>query len=64
MNLFRFQSCEAEHSNLVDDMLPVMSGAFLFQTIHQLLPHLNDAVGHTMDLLQPAIMERKKIKNT
>lgn len=37
-----------------------MRGAFLFQAIRQLLPHLNDAVSHTMDLLQPALIDKKK----
>lgn len=27
--LIRFEACEAEHANLVDDMLPVVSGALL-----------------------------------
>lgn len=51
--LFGFESCEAEHADLVDDVLPVVRGALLLQTGHQLFPHLNDAVRHTMDLLQP-----------
>lgn len=51
--LFRFEASEAEHANLVDDMLPVLAGALLFQSSHQLLSHLNDAVRHVMDLLQP-----------
>lgn len=38
-----------------------MSGAFLLQAVHQLLPHLNDAVSHTMHLLQPKIIEKNKI---
>lgn len=41
-----------------------MSGAFLFQAIRQLLPHLNDAVSHTMDLLQPALIDKKNHKRS
>lgn len=37
-----------------------MSGALLLQAVHQLLPHLNDAVSHTMDLLQPKIIDKKQ----
>lgn len=53
--LLGFKACEAEHPNLVDDMLPVMGGTLLFQTCYQLFSHLNDAVSHPMDLLQPAV---------
>lgn len=55
LHLFRFEASEAEHSDLVDDVLPVAGGAFLLQAIHQLFPHLNDAVRHAVHLLQPLI---------
>lgn len=58
--LFWLESCEAKHPDLVDDVLPVVGGAILFQTSHQLLSHLDDAVSHTMDLLQPG---HKKQRN-
>ncbi len=58
--LFRFEACEAEHPDLVDDMLPVVGGALTFETSHQLLSHLNDAVSHTMDLLKPRMNEGQK----
>lgn len=58
--LFGFEACEAEHPNLVDDVLPVVGGALLLQTCHQLLSHLNDAVSHTMDLFQPVINSNKR----
>lgn len=62
--LIRFEACEAEHPDLVDDMLPVVSGALLLQTGNQLFSHLNDAVSHTVDLLQPGINDSgvKQIK--
>lgn len=44
---------EAEHANLVGDMLPVFGGALLSEVSYQLLPHLDDAVGHTVHLYQP-----------
>lgn len=53
--LIRFEACEAEHADLVDDVLPVVSGALLLQTGNQLFSHLNDAVSHTVDLLEPGI---------
>lgn len=57
--LFGFEACEAEHPNLVDDVLPVVGGALRFQTSHQLLSHLNDAVSHSMDLLQPGMNDNR-----
>ena len=51
--LFRLEACEAEHAYLVDYMLPVVSGALTLQVGCQLLPHLDDAVGHAVDLPQP-----------
>lgn len=57
--LFGFEACEAEHPDLVDDVLPVCGGALLFQTIRQLFSHLNDAVSHTMNLLQPGIKDSR-----
>lgn len=53
MYLFWFEACEAEHANLVDDVLPVVGGALLLQPSRELLPHLDDPVGHAVDLLQP-----------
>lgn len=57
--LLGFEACEAEHPNLVNDVLPVVSGALLFQTSHQLLSHLYDAVRHAMDLLQPGVNDSR-----
>lgn len=53
--LLGLQACEAEHPNLVGDVLPVVRGALLFQSGHQLLPHRNDAFGHRIHLLQPTV---------
>lgn len=61
--LFWLESCEAKHPDLVDDVLPVVGGAILFQTGHQLLSHLDDAVSHTMDLLQPGHKKNKEMHN-
>ena len=51
--LRRSHSCEAEHSNLVGYVLPVLAGAFLRQSFLQLLAHQNDAVGHQLHVAQP-----------
>ena len=52
-HLLWFESGEAEHADLVDDMLPVVRGPFLLEIGLQLLPHLNDAAGHAVDLPKP-----------
>lgn len=59
VHLLRFEACEAEHPNLVGDVLPVVGGAFVFQTSHQLFSHLNDAICHAVHLLQPVIKRNR-----
>lgn len=59
VHLLRFEACEAEHPDLVDDVLPVVGGAFVFQTSHQLFSHLNDAICHAVHLLQPLIKRNR-----
>lgn len=51
--LLRFESREAEHSDLVSDMLPVVSGALLLKVRNKHLPHPNDTGGHAFHLLEP-----------
>lgn len=58
--LFGFEAREAEHPDLVNDVLPVVGGAVLLQTCHQLFSHLNDAVSHAVDLLQPTVKNKQK----
>lgn len=60
--LIGLEACEAEHANLVDDMLPVAGRALLFQVGHQVLSHLDDAIGHAMNFLQPE-SERWRVEN-
>lgn len=51
--LLRFESREAEHSDLVSDVLPVVSGALLLKVRNKHLSHPNDTVGHAFHLLEP-----------
>jgi len=52
-HLLLIEPCEAEHANLVGDVLPVVAGAFPLQIGDQVRPHGDDAVGHELDLLEP-----------
>lgn len=61
--LFGFESSEAEHPDLIDDVLPVLGGALLLQTGRQLFSHPNDALSHFFDLTQPG-MNKIKSGNT
>lgn len=61
--LFRFEAREAEHPNLIDDVLPVVGRALFFQSRLQLFSHLNDAISHTVDLLQPTSQKHSSLNN-
>lgn len=52
-NLLRLETSEAEHANLVSNVLPVVSGALLFKVRYKHLPHLNYTVCHVLHLNQP-----------
>lgn len=52
-DLVRLEPCEAEHANLVNDVLPVTTGSFFSQTSHQFLSHCDDSVCHSFHFSQP-----------
>ena len=52
-HLSRRHSREAEHSDLIGDVLPVLGRSLLGQPLLQLLPHQDDAVGHQLHVTQP-----------
>lgn len=58
-NLLRLKSSEAEHADLVSNVLPVVSGALLFKVRDKQLPHLNYAVCHAFYLNQPIKQQNK-----
>lgn len=52
-DLVRLEPCEAEHADLVNDVLPVTTGSFFSQTGHQFLSHCDDSVSHSFHFSQP-----------
>jgi len=52
--LVNFKSSEAEHANLISDVLPVMLRAFWLQVVDKLRSHWDDAIGHSLHVLQPS----------
>lgn len=44
---------EAEHADLVSDVLPIAARALLGQVVLQHGAHRDDAVGHSLHVLQP-----------
>merc|ERR1712059_85750 len=46
-------SSETEHSDLVSDVLPIVTGSLLSKTLLELCPHGNDPVGHPLHIHQP-----------
>merc|ERR1719206_1086324 len=48
---------EAEHSNLVSDVLPVVRAALLSKSFPQGCPHTDDPVRHSLHVLHPFLPE-------
>lgn len=60
LDLSGIHASEAEHADLVSDVLPVAAGAFLGQVFLQHGAHRDNAIGHTLDVLKPKkIMSNK-----
>ena len=57
--LLGLHASEAEHADLICDMLPVVRGSLSGQTILELLPHGNNAVSHTLHITQPLLSESR-----
>ena len=53
-------SCEAEHANLVGDVLPVPGGSLLSKTIPKTLSHSDDAISHPLDIYKPLLSKKKR----
>lgn len=52
------QACEAEHADLLGDVVPGAWGAQFLQFGLQLIPHQQDTVGHGLHVVLP--VERRK----
>lgn len=46
---------EAEHADLVRDVLPVTGGSFPGQAVPELRAHANDPIRHALDVLEPLL---------
>ena len=57
LNLLLVEAGEAEHADLVGDVLPVVNRALLSQVLHQAAAHCDDSVGHALHLAQPQGVE-------
>ena len=52
-HLLRSHAREAEHANLLSDVVPLVRAAQRLQVVLQGLPHTDDALCHALHLLQP-----------
>merc|ERR550517_112577 len=52
-NLLGGHAGEAEHANLVSNVLPVVGASLLRKTVPQGSPHANDPVCHCLYILHP-----------
>lgn len=53
LDLLWLHARETEHANLVDDVIPVLLGAQLYEVILQQAANIDDAIGHRLHILQP-----------
>lgn len=53
LHLLAVQAGEAEHTDLIGNVLPVVRGALFLQILDQRFPHGYDTIGHALDLLEP-----------
>lgn len=58
-NLVRADPGEAEHADLVGDVLPVSGGPLLGEQRAQLGAHCDDPVGHALHVDQPVAIWKK-----
>lgn len=57
LHLLRLQSSVGKHANLARDVAPVVLAAQLLEILLEKGAHLDDAVGHTLDLAEPLLLE-------
>lgn len=63
IDLLRCQSGETEHTNLIDNVLPVACGAQLLQVGLEVGAHIDDAIGHALDILKPLATQIGAVQN-
>jgi hypothetical protein len=57
------QAGVCEHADLAGDVAPVVLAAKLLEVVLEQGAHLNDAVGHALDLTQPLLVEGGVVQN-
>lgn len=57
VNLLRRHATEAEHANLVRDVVPRSLRRLLLKVLAQLPAHVDDAIRHALHLLEPLRLE-------
>lgn len=61
--MFRFQSGESEHSNLVSNVVPIVGVIVFFDLSNERRSHVADSVSHDLDVLQPNSVEFGRSKD-
>jgi len=62
-NLLRFKTREAEHSNLIRDMFPVVRVASALDACSELGPHFDDSVSHSFNIDEELCVEVGIVEN-
>lgn len=57
------QASVGEHADLASDVAPVVLAAELLEVVLEQGAHLDDAVGHALDLTQPLLVERRVVED-
>lgn len=57
------QAGVGEHADLAGDVAPVVLAAKLLEVVLEQGAHLDDAVGHALDLTQPLLVERRVVED-
>lgn len=62
-HLLSGQTGVGEHADLAGDVAPVVLAAELLEVVLEQGAHLDDAVGHALDLAEPLLVERRVVQD-
>mgnify|MGYP001810630055 CR=1 FL=1 len=62
-HLLLIETREAEHADLIGDVLPVVTRALFLQIVYERFSHRDDAIGHGFDLSQPQRSQIGRVKH-
>ena len=63
IHLLRLQTGVGEHTNLAGNVAPVVLATELLEVLLQQSTHLDDAVGHALDLAKPLLVQCRVVQN-